>query len=543
MPSISKLASIVGWPTSAESVPTKVIECAGQAFVKWEADRLGIVDVPELVAEHNDGDNPGGEINGEAPKKPIDLLSVSSKKLAKLTYYQCLGNLPLHATAEQVKKAYHKACLQYHPDKTGRGEDDEVFLKIKAGFDTLTDKQKRRAYDSQMPFDDSVPKGNETPDEFFAVYAPVFTRNLRFDDRLNPDRKQAATNSSNNNGNSNKKNRKKAGARPPQQQPPSPPPLGDKDTPLDQVHAFYEYWTRFESWRDFSMEAAKLTNNQNFDADNVDSRFEKRHIQKEIDRKAKALKREEVARVTLLVERAMAADPRLKREKIKAQVEKERIERDRKELAEKKEREEREQKEKAKKESEDKEARERESKALEKANKEKQKKMMRKAKASLRKVCLAAQATGKTYWTSMEHMYDDVEYLCEVLDAEALGELSVAMGDVDNPILEGVDAIHNKVMMLKEGKSQEEANMAVKLDQEKRGGQNGASNGHSNGGVTLNPWSEAQDSQLQEGLAKYPSTMDKNERWDSIAKGVEGKTKKECVERFKAIREALKTKK
>jgi DnaJ family protein C protein 2 len=36
--------------------------------------------------------------------------------------------------------------------------------------------------------------------------------------------------------------------------------------------------------------------------------------------------------------------------------------------------------------------------------------------------------------------------------------------------------------------------------------------------------------------------MDKNERWASIAKGVDGKSKKECVERFKAIRAAIKNK-
>jgi DnaJ homolog subfamily C member 2 len=34
--------------------------------------------------------------------------------------------------------------------------------------------------------------------------------------------------------------------------------------------------------------------------------------------------------------------------------------------------------------------------------------------------------------------------------------------------------------------------------------------------------------------------MDKNERWTKIAKGVMGKTKKECVQRFKEIRNAIK---
>ena len=53
------------------------------------------------------------------------------------------------------------------------------------------------------------------------------------------------------------------------------------------------------------------------------------------------------------------------------------------------------------------------------------------------------------------------------------------------------------------------------------------------------PWTEEQDTLLQEMLRKYPADMDKNERWKMIAKGVPGKSKKECVERFKAIREAV----
>lgn len=52
-------------------------------------------------------------------------------------------------------------------------------------------------------------------------------------------------------------------------------------------------------------------------------------------------------------------------------------------------------------------------------------------------------------------------------------------------------------------------------------------------------WTEEQDSLLQEMLRTYPADMEKNERWKMIAKGVPGKSKKECVERFKAIREAV----
>jgi DnaJ family protein C protein 2 len=29
------------------------------------------------------------------------------------------------------------------------------------------------------------------------------------------------------------------------------PKIGDKDTPIDKVRAFYKYWDNFESWREF----------------------------------------------------------------------------------------------------------------------------------------------------------------------------------------------------------------------------------------------------------------------------------------------------
>lgn len=48
---------------------------------------------------------------------------------------------------------------------------------------------------------------------------------------------------------------------------------------------------------------------------------------------------------------------------------------------------------------------------------------------------------------------------------------------------------------------------------------------------------------LEAALAKYPSSMDKNERWKAIATAVGTKNKKQCVARFKVLREQiLKTK-
>lgn len=67
----------------------------------------------------------------------------------------------------------------------------------------------------------------------------------------------------------------------------------------------------------------------------------------------------------------------------------------------------------------------------------------------------------------------------------------------------------------------------------------GSGGGESNNGSDEGAWTEEQDALLQEMLRKYPADMDKNERWKAIAKGVPGRNKKECVQRFKAIREAV----
>nr|CEL66339.1 TPA: DnaJ homolog subfamily C member 2 [Neospora caninum Liverpool] len=56
-------------------------------------------------------------------------------------------------------------------------------------------------------------------------------------------------------------------------------------------------------------------------------------------------------------------------------------------------------------------------------------------------------------------------------------------------------------------------------------------------------WTPAQQLALEKALAKHPATMPANERWTAIAADVPGKTKKECVERFRQIRAAILAKK
>ncbi|KAG7400261.1 hypothetical protein PHYBOEH_006398 [Phytophthora boehmeriae] len=48
-------------------------------------------------------------------------------------------------------------------------------------------------------------------------------------------------------------------------------------------------------------------------------------------------------------------------------------------------------------------------------------------------------------------------------------------------------------------------------------------------------WSEAQQRALDVALQKYPASMDKQERWTSIASDVEGRSLNECIDRFKLL--------
>jgi molecular chaperone DnaJ len=62
-------------------------------------------------------------------------------------YYQTLG-VEKNATAEDLKKAYRKLAMQFHPDKNpGNKEAEKKFKEINAAYDVLKDEQKRAAYD------------------------------------------------------------------------------------------------------------------------------------------------------------------------------------------------------------------------------------------------------------------------------------------------------------------------------------------------------------------------------------------------------------
>jgi molecular chaperone DnaJ len=67
--------------------------------------------------------------------------------MAKEDYYVLLG-VERTVTAEELKKAYRKKAVQYHPDKNpGNKEAEEMFKKVSEAYEILQDAEKRAAYD------------------------------------------------------------------------------------------------------------------------------------------------------------------------------------------------------------------------------------------------------------------------------------------------------------------------------------------------------------------------------------------------------------
>ena len=88
-------------------------------------------------------------------------------------YYQILG-VERKASAEDIKKAYRKLAMKYHPDRNpGDKASEEKFKEINEAYQVLSDKEKRARYDqlgaSYNQWQQTGGKGNFNWDDWFTT--------------------------------------------------------------------------------------------------------------------------------------------------------------------------------------------------------------------------------------------------------------------------------------------------------------------------------------------------------------------------------------
>ncbi|KAH7648869.1 hypothetical protein FG379_002339 [Cryptosporidium bovis] len=306
----------------AQFVYKKKIEPAGEAFFfKFEGREWRKAYTTECSFPLNNEKHIISEGNTKENKRKVKRSSnkannnipVSLARLKQLvgeteTLYQKLG-VTESAGPNEIKKAYRKLALFHHPDKNSESSSDmrsDEFLKIQEAYEILSDANLRHAYDSALPFDESIPNYYSTEDECFQnfknFFSPIFIRNSRWSvNKPVPD-------------------------------------LGNEDDEIRTVEEFYNFWRGFESNRDFSI-------HDEYELSQAECREEKRWMERQNSKIRSKYIRNEISRINKLVELAYKHDPRIKlhyrnidkikeEKKMKKKEEKETIEREKRLLEE-----------------------------------------------------------------------------------------------------------------------------------------------------------------------------------------------------------------
>lgn len=92
----------------------------------------------------------------------------------KKNYYDILG-VDKKATPEQIKSAYRKLAMKYHPDRNQGDESAaEKFKEVNEAHETLSDEQKRAAYDYELEHPGMGGFGNGSGFGGFGGFGDIF---------------------------------------------------------------------------------------------------------------------------------------------------------------------------------------------------------------------------------------------------------------------------------------------------------------------------------------------------------------------------------
>jgi len=96
--------------------------------------------------------------------------------MAKRDYYEVLG-VPKSASSEEIKKAYRKLALKYHPDRNkGDKASETKFKEASEAYHVLSDKERRSNYDQfgHAAFEGTGGRGGFSNFDFSSAFSDIF---------------------------------------------------------------------------------------------------------------------------------------------------------------------------------------------------------------------------------------------------------------------------------------------------------------------------------------------------------------------------------
>lgn len=92
----------------------------------------------------------GGASSGFVQEDENDKKEPPQQERRPISYYDVLG-VSRRADDDEIKKAYRKLALKWHPDKNdGNAEAAEKFKQLAEAFTILSDKEQRAIYDEEQ---------------------------------------------------------------------------------------------------------------------------------------------------------------------------------------------------------------------------------------------------------------------------------------------------------------------------------------------------------------------------------------------------------
>ena len=95
--------------------------------------------------------------------------------MEKRDYYEVL-EVPKNATADEIKKAYRKMAIKYHPDKNpDNKEAEEKFKEAAEAYEVLSNPEKRSRYDQFGHAGMHGQQGFSGMDDIFSHFGDIYS--------------------------------------------------------------------------------------------------------------------------------------------------------------------------------------------------------------------------------------------------------------------------------------------------------------------------------------------------------------------------------